>query len=174
MWTLITGTPTNFSSFLKYEISFQVSGSNSFKMSTDNEIQKLYQNRMSHGSLISLRIANRKKRNMVGLGLFFNNFERIPNSKSKLASNYVTLVRQHNIINSLIRLYYLWKGATFHRILPSDLSTFARIWSKLISDNLVTNPRSTTTQIMSIFKYLNNSFTSEEQLCKSELQDEDR
>ena len=40
--------------------------------------------KLSHDSLISLRIANQKKRITVGLRLFLRHFEHIANSKTEL------------------------------------------------------------------------------------------
>lgn len=45
---------------------------------------------MSHYSLIFLRIANRKKRIMVGFALFLGHFEQIANSKSELCNTGLT------------------------------------------------------------------------------------
>ena len=42
---------------------------------------------MSHDSLISSQIANRKMRIMIGFGLFLSKFERIVNSKIELVIN---------------------------------------------------------------------------------------
>ena len=58
---------------------------------------------MSHDSLIFSRIANQKKRIMVGFGLFLGKFERITNSKSEIVSElcYTVLKLSHDSCTSV-------------------------------------------------------------------------
>ena len=54
-----------------------------------------------HDSLMSSRIANRKKRIIVGFELFFDKFEQIANLKSELASESCYTVLQQAKVKSI-------------------------------------------------------------------------